>query len=219
MYKKLLAALTLSLLVIAGCGSTNNEELPNNNNNGQIENENNNEQQPTNDGVNSNEERSNEESDKVGQDNNNIINYVVNGVEKSAKASPQHNDNQNYTMNVLPDYTFTAEEPNNDIVYLSEDGHIFMRIQLLDEDVDWDSIIENSKEQLKAVGDEVTQIKAPDREFFNDAIVMQTSLENEYITTYLIKNHSVPLKLMLFTEDEKDHTDPFLKMAETIVKD
>lgn len=214
MYKKMIAMIALLTLVLAGCGTTDKAKAPEKDDqNGAVQSENNN-QQPKN-----NEADNDEQNEPTENLANNTIRYKVNGVDKSAEATAKHNDNQNYTMNVLPDYTFTAEEPNNDVVYVTDQSNVFMRIQLLESNVDWNALIENSKDQLESVNKEIKTMTPPAGDFFKDAVIMETTLGDEIVTTYLIKNHSVPLKLMLFTTKDADHTDAFLKMAQTIVKD
>ncbi|PAK74401.1 hypothetical protein, partial [Micrococcus luteus] len=63
----------------------------------------------------------------------------------------EKSDNQNYSMYVLPSYELTAEEPNKDVLYLTDNDQVFMRIELLPEDTDWEMAEENAKSQLTAV--------------------------------------------------------------------
>lgn len=213
MYKKVIALIALLTLVLTSCGTTDNANTPKNDQkeNG-VPSEENGQQSPT----------TEQDPDKINEGKENsedhIMQYKVNGVEKTAEATVEFNDNQNYWMHVLPDYTFTPEEPHNDIVYVTDQDAVFMRIQLLTDDVDWDEIIDNSKAQLEAINKEIQTISPPAGNFYKDAVIMETSLDEEIITTYLIKNHAIPLKLMTFTTKDADHRDAFLKMAETIKK-
>lgn len=95
----------------------------------------------------------------------NNLTYTLNGETKEQTAFLKHSDNQGYSMYILPDYELTAEEPNKDVVMLSNDGEIFMRVELLPKDVDWDSTEQTAVEQLQAVASEVNEINPPELEF------------------------------------------------------
>lgn len=147
------------------------------------------------------------------------LEYAVNGEQKEQTAFLKYNDNQNYSMYVLPDYELTAEEPNKDVLMLSEDDSVFMRIELLPADAEWSLVEENSKAQLAAVGSEVKEIKTPEEPFFSNVWAMETKSGTDIVTTYLIKNEEQPLKLTMFTKEGADHRDAFIGMAKTIMKE
>ena len=147
------------------------------------------------------------------------IQYDLNGESKEETASLQKSDNQQFSMYVLPGFELTAEEPNKDIVMLSENGHIFMRIELLPANADWNAIEENTKSQLEVINPDITMLELPNNDFYKDAIAMKTSSKQDIVTAYLIKNSEQPLKLTIFFEDDADYNDAFLKMAETILKE
>ena len=147
------------------------------------------------------------------------IQYDLNGESKEETASLQKSDNQQFSMYVLPGFELTAEEPNKYIVMLSENGHIFMRIELLPANADWNAIEENTKSQLEVINPDITMLELPNNDFYKDAIAMKTSSKQDIVTAYLIKNSEQPLKLTIFFEDDADYNDAFLKMAETILKE
>ncbi|MBU8877611.1 hypothetical protein BGM26_01240 [Bacillus sp. FJAT-29790] len=147
------------------------------------------------------------------------IQYKVNGETKEETAFLKNNDNQHYSMYVLPDYELTAEEPNKDILFLAENDQVFMRIELLPDDVEWSLMEETTKSQLEAVNEEVETIEAPSDEFFQSATVMEASTDEETVTAYLIKNKKQPLKLTIFTKSNLDVKDAFVQMAKTIMKE
>lgn len=147
------------------------------------------------------------------------LTYNVNGEQKEQTAFLKNNDNQNYSMYVLPDYELTAEEPNKDVLFWSEDDSVFMRIELLPADVEWPLVEENSKAQLAAVGPEVKEISTPEDPFFSNAWAMETKTETDVVTSYLIKNEKQPLKLTIFTKEGADHREAFIEMAKTIMNE
>lgn len=147
------------------------------------------------------------------------LKYKVNGEQKEQTAFLKYNDNQHYSMYVLPEYELTAEEPNKDVLFLTEDDSVFMRIELLPDDVEWPSVEENSKAQLAAVNPEVKETELPADPFFDNAWAMETKLETEIVTTYLIKNEQQPLKITMYTKEKADHRDAFIEMSKTILKE
>ncbi|GLB60415.1 hypothetical protein [Cytobacillus sp. NCCP-133] len=147
------------------------------------------------------------------------LSYSVNGEIKKDTAFLKHSDNQNYSMYVLPGYELTAEEPHKDILFYTENDQVFMRIELLPEDADWNMIEENTKSQLAAVSKDVQTGEAPADEFFQDATVMRAEQNSEKVTAYLIKKEDLALKLTLFNKANDDHEEAFLQMAKTIMKE
>ncbi|KQL18894.1 hypothetical protein [Cytobacillus solani] len=210
-------------VILTGCGTS---EDNNNGSNGatsteDVEQVEQNENQATNN--NESDENQNAES---GLDENNEgvssrsseqkLQYQENGEKKEETAILKESDNQNYSLYVLPGYELTAEEPNKDSLYLSEDGQVFMRIEMLPTDMQWDTIVENTKAQLAAVNEEVETIEVPSEDFFKDSIAMETSTDEDIVTAYMIKNVEKPFKFTIFTKKDSDYKDAFLQMGKTI---
>ncbi|MGG7618647.1 hypothetical protein ACVBAX_04635 [Robertmurraya sp. GLU-23] len=149
----------------------------------------------------------------------NKLTFTLNGETKEETAFLKHSDNQGYSMYVLPEYELTAEEPNKDVVMLSNDGEIFMRVELLPEDVDWDATEQTAIDQLQAVSAEVNEVTPPKLEFFANSKVYEAKINGEVITSYLVNNNEGVIKLTSFTKESADHRDSFIKMAETIVNE
>lgn len=146
------------------------------------------------------------------------ISYTVNGIEKEETAFLRTSDNQDYSLYVLPEYTWTAEEPGRDVIYLNENGQHFMRIEILPEDMDLNHAIETAIEQLKAVDETVKEIDLKEQyPSLQNAVSYQADNGQEEVTAIIMPLDNKHLKLTIFTEINDDHTDPFIKMAETIV--
>ncbi|EWG11724.1 hypothetical protein [Cytobacillus firmus] len=207
--------------VLAGCG-TAQDDPGNGAEPGQNEEETASEEQG---GQEQSEEEEESEDSTDGEGNSEIrileqnMTYSVKGEMKEDTAFLKHSDNQNYSMYVLPAYELTAEEPNKDVLYLTENDQVFMRIELLPDDADWDMIEENTKAQLEAVSENVQTSKAPSDDFYKDAAVMRAEGNGEKVSAYLVKNDNLSLKLTLFNKEDADHEDPFLQMAKTIMKE
>ncbi|WP_404323797.1 hypothetical protein LG298_07990 [Cytobacillus firmus] len=218
---KFMLMLGVAAAILAGCG-TAQDDSGNGAGSGQNEEETGSEGQ---DGQEQSEEEESSEDGTAGEGNSVIrileqnMTYTVEGETKEDTAFLKHSDNQNYSMYVLPEYELTAEEPNKDVLYLSENDQIFMRIELLPNDADWDMIEENTKAQLEAVSENVQTSKAPSDDFYKNASVMKAEGNGEKVSAYLMKNDNLSLKLTIFNKEDADHEDAFLQMAKTIMKE
>ncbi|UOE56933.1 hypothetical protein LIT38_08305 [Bacillus sp. CMF12] len=218
---KFILMLGLFAAILAGCG-TAQDDSGNGADPGQNEEETASEGQ---DRQEQTEEQESEEEGTVGEGDSVIrileqnMTYTIEGEEKEETAFLKHSDNQNYSIYVLPAYELTAEEPNKDVLYLSENDQVFMRIELLPNDADWNMIEENTKAQLEAVSENVQTSEAPSDNFYKDATVMKAEGNGEKVSAYLVKNEDLSLKLTLFNKEEADHEDAFLQMAKTIMKE
>lgn len=211
-------------VILTGCGTN---EDNNNGSNGDTSSEKVEQvEQNGKDATNKNEADKNKDTE-IGSENNNEdkgsrsseqkLQYQVNGETKEETAYLKESDNQNYSLYVLPEYELTAEEPNKDSLYLSENGEVFMRIEMLPTDMQWESIVENAKVQLAAINEEVETIDVPSEDFFKDSFAIETSMDADIVTAYVIKNEGQPFKLTIFSKNDSDYKDAFLQMAKTIV--
>lgn len=145
------------------------------------------------------------------------IDYSVNGESKQNTAFLTTSDNQHFTMFVLPEYELSAEEPMKDVLLLSGKEEVFMRIEILPADINWDETEENVKAQLGSVSESVETLNAGEFSLSNGSI-LEAKNGNDVVTSVLIKDKSNPVRLTLFTTKDEDHRDAFIKMGTTIIK-
>ncbi|MDE3838323.1 hypothetical protein C0966_02850 [Bacillus methanolicus] len=215
-YKKFFFSLVILTLALSGCGiATSSKNSANDDSNPQ---------QPASaeQEQNSNSSNTKNETNKENTENGVIripeqnIQYKVNGETKEETAFLKYNNTEDYSMYVLPEYELTAEEPYKDVLYLTDNAEIFMRIELIPNDQDWKTVTDTTKAQLQAVSDD---IKTLEDTVFENSTVMEASSNGETVTAYLINNSDFPLKLTIYTKDDADHRDAFLQMAKTIMKE
>ncbi|WNS76972.1 hypothetical protein RRV45_08310 [Bacillus sp. DTU_2020_1000418_1_SI_GHA_SEK_038] len=212
-------------LILSGCGTSENKDDDANGSN-QTQNEEINKESQENQNTDTEQEPVEQKNDEQTKEDEGVVRileqnlqYTLNDEAKEETAFLKSSDNQPYSMYVLPEFELTAEEPNKDVIYLTENDHIFMRIELLPEDVQWDMMEENTKAQLQAVDETIHPIEVPSGdEFFKDSIAMEASNGDDVVTSYLIKNSDQPIKLSLFTKKNLDYKDAFLQMGKTILK-
>lgn len=233
----LLSGITIASLLLTGCGTANNNEVketPNTSesqNNTAQTNTTENQENPTqteetsaSTETNVPEESSTTEettasetiapeqaSEKV---NEKTLTYVFNDESKEETAVLKTSDNQPFTLYVLPQFELNAEEPGKDLLSLTGDENIFMRIELLPEDVDWADTEENVKAQLGSISDSITD---PGLNITNGSSYEVTS-DNDVVTAVLLKDEKAPVRLTLFTTKDADYRNAFLEMAKTIQK-
>lgn len=215
LWNKWFLPLSLMVFMLTACGTAEVDENAENGTTGQAEIEEPAQEEQT------NQENTNEENEADGDQIIRLLEqnlqYTMDGETKEETAFLVNSDNQAYSLYVLPEFELTAEEPNKDVLYVKDNESIFMRIELLPHDADWDMAEQTMKDQLTAVNEEVKEITLPEGDFYKDAIALEASSEESIVAGYLIKNDQVHLKLTLFSDTEQTYDNAFLKMAETIM--
>ncbi|CAH0202959.1 hypothetical protein SRABI96_01976 [Peribacillus sp. Bi96] len=205
-WTRYLGSATLAALLLTGCGSTTDEFTE--------------EQQE--DSVKEENENHSSHGDNGNIGKNNKVRlmeqnlqYTSNGKVKEKTAFLKKSDNQPFSLYVLQQFKLSAEEPGKDIVFLTEDDSIYMRIELLREDVNWDEVEENVQAQLKSLSE---TIKEPALNVENDT-GFEVESGDDVITSILLKDEKAPVRLTMFTKKDKDYRDAFLEMAKTLLKE
>ncbi|WP_442599291.1 hypothetical protein [Neobacillus sp. D3-1R] len=203
---------TIFILMVSGCGTTSQDDLT-----------------QTNGAKNkvtlkdSSTSQSGQSTNDVSEEHIRILEqnlvYQKNGQEEKDTAFLKYSDNQNYSIYVLPDFELAAEEPYKDILYVSKNDSIFMRIELLPDDVDWNLVKEETSSQLKAVSQTIKTQTPVDDEFFKDTIILEAANEEDIVTSYLVNNEDLQMKLTIFNKKQEDYRDALLQMAKTIMKE
>lgn len=238
MFKKpyLISMLLIAMLVLAACGSTNNEQPDKNedeNDSGQEVNDNNDE---------GNIEEEDKDEDKQDDENNNEEDEETNGVEGNeetdntdqnndeesddfaANAKQVDSDEQDFSMQILPEYSLTSEEPGRDSLYLTDDGNIFMRIETMPADDEaYDYYNENVVSLLEAIsvdGNPPTELtdenKIPQGEGIEKAVGYTVDTPEGITTGIVFEKDGLAIRLTIFDTKEQSHFDNFLQMGESI---
>ncbi|MFP3508065.1 hypothetical protein SB775_00095 [Peribacillus sp. SIMBA_075] len=142
------------------------------------------------------------------------LQYTSNGKEIEKTAFLKRSDNQPFSLYVLQQFKLSAEEPGKDIIFLTEDDSIYMRIELLTADVNWDEVEENVHTQLKSHS---KTIRDPALDIENGA-GFEVESGDDVITSILLKDEKAPVRLTIFTKKDMDFRDAFLEMAKTLMK-
>ncbi len=223
MRKQLWCSISI-LLILAGCGTAETTEESNSNteteiNQNEIKSEHDSEASGAHTSDDTHESEQKEADTPVNDSPRNedqSISYTIDGQAQTELATLQTQSSQNYSMYVLPNYELTAEEPHKDIVFFKENASVFMRIEILPMDTNEQDLVENTKAQLKVVSEDIQETK-DDPEWLQTAKGFTVSNGEDIVTSYIINNNHSFLKLSLYNKTSENHTDPLLKMAETIV--
>ncbi|MDM5223959.1 hypothetical protein QUF86_25130 [Peribacillus sp. NJ11] len=191
--------------LLTGCGMTADENAD----------------QPQENSVNEENEGNSSHGDNGNNGNNNKVRlmeqnlqYISNGKAIEKTAFLKRSDNQPFSLYVLQQFKLSAEEPGKDIVFLTEDDSIYMRIELLTADVNWDEVEKNIHAQLKSLSDTIVD-PALDVE---NGMGFEVKSGDDVITSILLKDEKTPVRLTMFTKKDKDYRDAFLQMAKTLMK-
>ncbi|MFJ8068954.1 hypothetical protein ACIQZD_08385 [Peribacillus sp. NPDC096447] len=142
------------------------------------------------------------------------LQYSINGEAKEKTAFLKKSNNQPFSLYVLQQFSLSAEEPGKDIVFLTEDDSIYMRIELLKTDVNWDEVEKNVQSQLESITE---TIRDPSLDI-ESGTGFEVESGDDVITSILLKDEKAPVRLTMFTKKDRDYRDAFLEMAKTLMK-
>lgn len=130
-------------------------------------------------------------------------------------------DEQDYTMDVLPGFTLTSEEPGRDSLYSDDFPELFMRIETKQqEEGQYDYLLDNMQEVLKASGEdvdpeEISGIYADETGITNVKAFNVVTTEG-LVTGVLYETSEKIVRLTIYDTDDEKFTPDFLKMGKTI---
>ncbi|MGE7764287.1 hypothetical protein [Peribacillus sp. NPDC096540] len=204
-WTRFLGGATMAAILLTGCGTTTDDKTA----------------EPQEDSVKEeNKGGAFNDNDSSSGHNNKVrlmeknLQYTSNGEAKEETAFLKNSDNQPFSLYVLQQYKLSAEEPGKDIVFLTKDDSIFMRIELLTGDVKWDEVEENVQTQLKSLSE---KIEDPALDVDNGSGYEVVS-GDDVVTSILLKDEKAPVRLTMFTKKNQDYRDAFLEMAKTLMK-
>ncbi|MGK0698475.1 hypothetical protein ACR3I8_02285 [Priestia flexa] len=139
-------------------------------------------------------ERSPKESSDTSSDEQTIrlpeqmMTYENEGMQEEKMGFLKTSENQKYSLYVLEGYTFTEEEPRKDVIYYDANDALWMRIEVLPNNVDWDKIEQEAIKGLEAVSADVQKNSVTSyNEDLSFRSVYSASNDKDRITSYLVK--------------------------------
>ena len=137
----------------------------------------------------------------------------------ASEGTPAVSESQAYEIHLLPGYELTAEEPNKDVVYSSENDELFMRVEnFKPEEADFAFADDSIQQTLKASNEDAELTELPtfeDSEFTNSA-VYEIPTDNGKVTGAVFEKEGLIVKLTIFDLTDAGVTEEFLNMGKTI---
>ncbi|SOC35155.1 hypothetical protein [Ureibacillus acetophenoni] len=213
---KFLAILCIALLMLVGCNTAKDQDTTdetsttegNNASNDNTEKD----EQPT-------------ESDDVTEKESKTITYTTNGEQKQEETTAVNSDEQQYSIEILPSFTLTAEEPGKDMLYLTENGSISMRIETMSvNDQTYENLIANTEEMMNAVDETVhptnfdIQSYIANHSDITNYAAYKVDLVDEIVTAVVFEKANQLVRLTIFDDPNVDLTEAMIKMGLTISK-
>ncbi|MDT2047211.1 hypothetical protein CHN50_01140 [Priestia aryabhattai] len=170
-------------------------------------------------------ERSPKESSDTSSDEQTIrlpeqmLTYENEGMQEEKMGFLKTSENQKYSLYVLEGYTFTEEEPRKDVIYYDANDALWMRIEVLPNNVDWDKIEQEAIKGLEAVSADVQKNSVTSyNEDLSFRSVYSASNDKDRTTSYLVKESDKrpAMRLTIFTPVETENVNAFLEMTRSI---
>ncbi|WP_341202089.1 hypothetical protein [Planomicrobium okeanokoites] len=137
----------------------------------------------------------------------------------ASEGTPTVSESQAYEIHLLPGYELTAEEPNKDVVYSSENDELFMRVETFKpEEADFAFADDSIQQTLKASNEdaELTELPAFEDSKFTNSAVYEIPTDNGKVTGAVFEKEGLIVKLTIFDLTDAGVTEEFLNMGKTI---
>nr|WP_106783892.1 hypothetical protein [Lysinibacillus timonensis] len=218
---KLFTSLFLSLFLLVACNTAEQSTGDVPNENGQTANNGSNIEQP-NGSVNDNETEP-EQTDTT--DEVSSITYTSNGEQETQETSLKTSKEQNFSIQVLPSFSLTAEEPGKDMLYLTDNDAITMRIEYKSkDDTDFQNLVKETEELMSAVNVHVGYEEIDIQSFIDEELnitnfkAFQVVFNDQVVTGIVFEKDDELVRLTIFDNKLVDLTEAMIKMGLTITK-
>lgn len=217
MNKKLfLAASVLAVSgLLAACGSDETSESTN----GDTTTETVEEQNDTSTSEESTEEEAETETEEAADEEAEAVEKPAEDNPAASEGTLTVSDSQSYQIHLLDGYELTAEEPNKDVIYASENDALFMRVETFNpEEADFAFAADSIKQTVQASNEsaELTELPALEGAEFKNSAVYEVPVENGKVTGVAFEKEGLVVKLTIFDLTEAGVTEEFLNMGKTI---
>lgn len=128
-------------------------------------------------------------------------------------------DEKKYELYVLDGYELTAEEPNKDALYASDNSAVFMRIETFTpEETDFASAAESMRQTLQAVNPEEEPVETTDFDGadFQQSTAYEVPSAEGTVTGIVYEKENLIVRLTIFDDSTVNATEDFIAMGKTI---
>lgn len=149
---------------------------------------------------------------------NSSITYSSKGESKTAQLAPV--SSEQYTIQVIPGFSLSPEEPGKDVLYYDEDDANNMRIEALTtDDATFNDLVDNSQETMRAISENYEQydISAFVENYdLTNSTAYIARLDNEEVITVVFEKANKLVRLTIFDHENVDLSEAMIKMGLTI---
>ncbi|MFP3918723.1 hypothetical protein U5N28_13055 [Lysinibacillus telephonicus] len=208
----------LSIMVLAACNTAekpssepDNDSVTSNGDNDNI-----NAEEQTNEEEQTDEEEQQEGSTTETNEESTSITFTSNDKEYTEDITPI--SGETYTLQAIPGFALTAEEPGKDILYYEKDDSVSMRIEAINES--YSDLIANTEETMAVINEQYEPFDlAP---YISEANNIENSaayianFENEEVIAVVFEKEDKIVRLTIYDNEEYDLSDAMIKMGLTI---
>ncbi len=164
-----------------------------------------------------------DDDEQVNENETNRITYTSNGEQKTEETTSVTSNEQQYSIQVLPNFTLTAEEPGKDLLYLTENDSVSMRIEYLTtNETSFEDLQRNTEDLMNAV-DENTDYMEFDIQSYVDNVpnisnfaAYKVDLIDQVVMSIVYEKDQQLVRLTIYDDPVADYSDALIKMGLTI---
>lgn len=164
-----------------------------------------------------------DDDDQVNENVTNSITYTSNGEQKTEETTPVTSSEQQYTIEVIPNFTHTAEEPGKDLLYLTENSSISMRIEhFTRNETTFKDLQSNTVDLMSAVGENVDYTAFDIQSYVKDVpsisnfAAYKVELQDQVVISIVYEKDEQLVRLTIYDDPVADYSDALIKMGLTI---
>lgn len=208
---QLLFTSLLLILLLAACGTAEDQNAEPDNTDQETEEETNNIEDE------SAKENGTQQEENANQ-NENQIQYTSNNETRTAETANVEEDL--YTIQIMEGYELTKEEPGKELLFLQDNDAINMRIEVIPkEEADYDNLVKNTQEMMAAISDyepfDISEAVKSHPEISNSIAYIAT-IENDEVVGIVYEKGNLLVRLTVYDQKDYDLKDALIKMGLTI---
>ncbi|MDN4492327.1 hypothetical protein [Ureibacillus aquaedulcis] len=146
------------------------------------------------------------------------ITFSSNGQSKTEELSPV--SGEQYTIQVIPGFSLTPEEPGKDLLSYDEDDSVSMRIEAMTtDDSTFKDLVANTEETMSAINEDYEPYDITEfigNQDLTNSTAYVANHDNEEVTTVVFEKAEKLVRLTIFDKKEIDLSEALVKMGLTI---
>ncbi len=151
-------------------------------------------------------------------DTNPTITFSSKGESKTAELSKV--SGEQYSIQVIPGFSLTPEEPGKDVLYYDEDDSINMRIEAMATDAStFSDLVANTEETMAAISQDYEKYDIAafvgEHDLANSTAYI-ANLDGEEVITVVFEKANNLVRLTIFDHENVDLSEAMIKMGLTI---